>query len=156
MALIDVATAKRELRLSEADDDADVQRKLNTAQAMAEAFLGRRIYETPEDLTAAIASAPTALAAASTAYDTALETALALTVQTERELGESMAEELYRDASGTYLAAMRGIVINDQIRTGILLITAALWEHRGDEVHLEGVPKAAQSILWPLRAGMGV
>ena len=156
MPLVDVATAKRELRVTHNSEDADLLRKLTTAQEMAEAFLGRRVYETQEALDTAVAAAPAALAAASSAYDLALETARALTVEAERTLGETVAVEAYRDAGETYRMAMRGMVVNESVRTGILLITAALWEHRGDEVELEGVPQAARSFLWPFRIGLGV
>lgn len=156
MALVDVPTAKRELRVNHSVEDADLARKLNTAQEMVEAFLGRGVYETQETLDAAIAAAPAALAAASTAYESALDAARSLTVEAERELGESVAVEAYRDAARIYRSAVRGMLVNDSVRTAILLTTGALWEHRGDEVELEGMPQAAKTFLWPFRLGVGV
>lgn len=156
MPLIDVPTAKRELRVTHSEEDADIERKIAAAEEQATLFLGRAVYVTQEELTAAIAAAPATLAAASTAYDAAIEAAGALTNTVERTLAERAAKDTYNDAMFAYQRTMRGMVANDSVLTAVLLTTASLWEHRGDEVELDGVPLAARSFLWPFRVGIGI
>jgi hypothetical protein len=156
MPLVDVATAKEELRVDGGAEDSAILRKLNSAQLLAENFLNRRVYATTEELATAVAAAPAALASASAAYDEALAAAGELTVVDERDLGEFLAREAYRDALDNHRRTMRGMVVTENIRTAVLLITGALWEHRGDEVELEGMPAAAKTFLWPDRIGVGV
>lgn len=156
MPLIDVPTAKSELRVTHDAEDADIARKLAAAEEQAAAFLGRNVYATQEDLDAAVAAAPAALSAATTAYDAAMEASGAVDVAIERELHERLAKDTYNAAIETWQRTVRGMVVNDSVRTAILLITASLWEHRGDEDAVQGVPPAARSFLWPWRVGLGV
>jgi hypothetical protein len=157
MPLVDVATATRELRLSlEAGEDADLARKLVSAEEQAVLFLGRNIYATQEALTTAVAAAPAALSAASTAYDTAMAAAALVSVTTERELHERLARGTYNAAIEAWERTVYGMVINDSIRTAILLTAGSLWEHRGDEDNVQGIPPAAYNYLWPFRRGLGV
>lgn len=157
MPLVDVATATRELRLSlEAGEDADLARKLASAEEQAALFLGRNLYATQEDLTAAIAAAPATLSAASAARDTAMEAAALVEEVTERQLHERLAKDTYNAAIVAWQRTVYGMVINDSIRTAILLTAGSLWEHRGDEDAIEGIPQAARAFLWPHRIGIGV
>jgi hypothetical protein len=119
-------------------------------------FLGRTVYATQEDLAAAIAAAPAALAAASAAYDAAMEAAAAVTNATELELQQRLAKDTYNASIESWQRTVRGMVVNDSILTAILLTTASLWEHRGDEDAIAGVPQAARTFLWPFRIGLGV
>lgn len=156
MPLVDLATAKRELRVTHDAEDADIERKVAAAVEQAEAFLNRRVFEDPAALAAAIAAAPAGLATATTAYDTAMEAAGLVEVAIERTLAERYAESTYRDAQHAAEMVYRGMVVNDSIRTGILLTAASLWEHRGDEDVIVGVPQAARTFLWPFRVGLGI
>ena len=156
MPLVDLATAKRELRVTHDAEDADITRKLASAEQQAALFMNRNIYATQDALNAAIEAAPAALAAASTAYAEAADAAWLLATETERDLAADDATSAWRDAQQDYRMARRGIVLNDSIRTAILLITASLWEHRGDEDAIEGIPPAARAFLWPYRVGLGV
>lgn len=155
MPLVDVATAKRELRALDADD-ADITRRLTAAEEQVTLFLGRNVYVDQDALDAAVAAAPDALAEASTVWQTAVDAALALEVETERTLNQADADSAYRDAQEAYRMTRRGIVVNESIKTAILLIAASLWEHRGDEDGIQGVPPAAERMLWPWRTGIGV
>lgn len=155
MPLVDVATAKRELRALDAED-ADITRRLTAAEEQVTLFLGRNVYADKAALDAAILAAPAALATASTAWQTAVDAALALEVETERILGQTDADSAYRDAQEAYRRARRGMVVNESIKTAILLIAASLWEHRGDEDGIQGIPPAAERLMFPWRTGLGV
>jgi hypothetical protein len=155
--LVDVATATRELRLSlETGEDADLERKLAAAEEQAIMFLGRNVYATPEDFTAAKAAAPDALAAAKTAYDTDIDAARAIADCDQRAYAERLAKDTYNAALEEWNRTMRGIISTDSIATAILLIAGSLWEHRGDEDNVVGIPPAAERFLWPFRIGIGV
>jgi hypothetical protein len=154
--LIDVPTAKRELRVTHDAEDAEIARKLAAAEEQAAAYLGRGIYATPQDLAAARAAAPPALAAALVTYDAAMAEAAGASTYYVRDLQERAAKAAYGDAIDGWQRAMRGMVANESVRTAILLITASLWEHRGDEDAIAGIPPAAERFLWPFRIGIGV
>lgn len=156
MPLVDLATAKRELRVTHDAEDDDIERKIAAAEEQAIAFLGRNVYEDQVALDAALDAAPDVLSAATVAYDTSMAAAGAIEVETERLLYERSARQAYREAANAWERTVRGMVVNESIRTGILLITASLWEHRGDEDAVEGIPPAARAFLWPFRTGLGV
>lgn len=156
MALVDVATAKVHLRVTHSDEDARIESMVAAAQEQAEAFLNRRIYEDTYAQDEALTQAPAILSDAEEVYDAALEAAGALESQTERNLAETDALAAWKDAQEASRMARRGMVVNESIRTAILLITASLWEHRGDEDTVAGIPPAARAFLWPYRIGLGV
>lgn len=85
-----------------------------------------------------------------------MDAAWGLTSEAEAMLTNDDAKAVYRDAQEAYRMARRGMVVNDSVRTAILLIAGSLWEHRGDEDAVEGVPPAARTFLWPFRCGLGV
>lgn len=156
MPLIDVATAKVELRVTHDAEDEAIARKIAAAEEQATAFLARNVYEDQDALDAAKAAAPGAFQAATEAYSTDLNAARAVEDWTQRQLAERTVKDLYAVAMDDYVRTMRGMVVNDSIRTAILLITASLWEHRGDEDAVQGVPPAAERFLWPFRIGLGI
>lgn len=154
--LVDLVTAKRELRVTHDAEDADITRKLAAAEEQAVSFLGRNVYADQAALDAARTAAPATLSTASTTYDAALAAAYALTVAAESDAAVRLAKDTYNAAFIEWDRTMRGMVVNESIRTAILLITASLWEHRGDEDAVQGIPPAARSFLFPFRIGMGV
>lgn len=156
MPLVDLATAKRELRVTHDAEDADITRKLAAAEEQAVSFLGRNVYADQAALDAARTAAPPVLSTASTTYDAALAAAYALTNADESDAAVRYAKDTYNAAFVEWDRTMRGMVVNDSIRTAILLITASLWEHRGDEDAVVGIPQAARTFLWPFRIGIGV
>lgn len=155
MALVDVETARRELRVGSEVLDADIVRKLETAQEQAEAFLGRNLYADQNALNAAIAAAPAALSAATAALDTALTAAALLTVTDQREAHERLAKDAYNDAFWAWNRTVRGMVAIESVKTAVLLIAGGLSEHGGDE-QVPAMPQAARDTLWPFRTGLGV
>lgn len=156
MALVDVITARRELRAPPETADADIQRKLATAEEQVFLFLGRNVYETSEDLAAARAAAPAVLAAASSAHEAAMAAAALVTDTTQRGVQERFAKDDYNAAIEGWDRTMRGMLATDTIRTAILMVAANLLEHAGDEPDVPGVSPAAYDLLWLLRAGLGV
>lgn len=157
MPLVDVATAARELRLTlEPGEEEDLTRKLTAAQEQAAIYMGRAIYVDEAALQVAQVGAPAVLAAAATAFDDAMAAAAAFARATEREASERLAKDTYYEAYQAWSIVVRGIVLNDSIRTAILLTTGSLWEHRGDEDAVQGIPPAARNFLFPFRAGLGV
>lgn len=155
-SLVSVAEAKVHLRVMHAEEDALIQTFLDAAQEQATAFLGRAVYADAGALSAAITQAPTDLSAAGAAYNSALAAAGLFEDPDERTAAERAAMFAYWAAVEAAERVRRGIVITPAVKTAILLITAALWEHRGDEVELDGMPQAARAFLWPLRVGIGV
>lgn len=69
-----------------------------------------------------------------------------------RQIFESQAALDAAVANGT--AGELPMLINDQVRAGILLTLSYLYANRGDVD--EKMPAAAQSMLWPFRVKMGV
>lgn len=157
MPLIDVDTAAHELRIAlQAGEDVDLARKLAAAEEQVALFLGRNVYADQTALDAAAAAAPDALTAATAAYQAAMDAAGTVADETQRLLNQDDATDVYREAQQAYRMARRGMVVNDSVKTAILLIAGSLWEHRGDEDAVEGVPPTARTFLWPFRCGLGV
>lgn len=154
--LVDLATAKSELRVTDGAQDADIERKLAAAEEQVQAFLGRNVYRDQDALTSALTSVATVLSSATTSLQAALDATSSLDVQAERDAQERYAKDTYNEAFAAWQRTVRGMVVNESIRTAILLVTASLWEHRGDEDAVEGIPQAARAFLWPFRAGVGV
>jgi hypothetical protein len=154
--LVDLPTAKLHLRVTHDEEDALLAAFLPTAEEQVSAFLNRNVYAAQSDLEAAQAAAPAALTTARAALDTVTTAALELASAQERDATTAAALAAFRDAVDGYERVMRGMLVTESVRTAILLITASLWEHRGDEDVIVGVPAAARSILWPFRTGIGV
>lgn len=154
MPLIDVTTARRELRLGSEVPDADITRKLDAAQLQVEGFLGRNVYVDLAARSAAVAAAPP-LATATATFDADMATASLLEVSAQREAYERLATDTYNDAFWTWNRVMRGMVINETVKTAILLIAGGLFEHGGDE-EVPAMPQAAREMLFEFRTGLGV
>lgn len=155
MPLVDLATAKLHLRVTHDEEDALLVAFLPAAEEQVSAFLNRNVYASQQDLEAAQTAAPAALTAARAALDTATATLELVTVE-ERDATTAVALAAFRDAVDGYERAMRGMLVTESVRTAVLLIAASLWEHRGDEDAIVGIPPAARSFLWPFRIGIGV
>lgn len=153
--LIDLDTAKRHLRVDSDDDDAQILICIGAAERYAAEFIERNIYPTQEAFTAAVAAAPAALSAATVAYDAAVATAEGVTVAVERDMAMMAANETYSTAQTAARATYRGIVINDQIKAAMLLITGHLFENREDTIvglSVETLPMGSRALLQPFRA----
>lgn len=154
--LVDLASAKRELRVLHDAEDTEIERKLGAAQEQAQAFLNRNVYADTYELDEAVIAAPEVLRDATLAYEAAMDAAGLLETQAERDLAYADARAAMAEAQEAYRMARRGMVVNESIRTAILLTAGSLWEHRGDEDSVQGVPPAARAFLWPYRIGLGI
>ncbi|MCK9515674.1 MAG: phage gp6-like head-tail connector protein [Ottowia sp.] len=158
MSIISMADALSHLRLAAGYPATQVQPYLDGAEAAAQAFLNRRVFATSDALETARAGLPAALAAAASARDADLAAAAAMT--------DCQASQMLRlGALGRWAGALqgaeevaRGIVINDGIKVGILLLLGHLFENRATVVAgstVTEIPVGAQHFLLPHRVGWG-
>lgn len=175
MAIISLDTARQHCK-ADTRDDSLLSLYIIAAQRRAEMMLNRRIFETAEELEAAIAAVPalsdaalTALfdaeTAAKTAYDAAIAAAEALTDLDARARAIAQAEFNYdvamRNARAIFTAgagdrdnSVYGIVATDDIRAAMLLTIGHLFRNREDVVtgqsaQVAELPNAASALLWP-------
>jgi hypothetical protein len=158
MALVDLPAAKEHLRLGAGYPDQQVAPYLSAAELLAVKFLNRRVYADDAALTAAIAAVPAALIAAGTAYTAALTAADAVIDPVARTADRDYAMDVYREAQTAARQTRAGMVMNDLIKTGILLILGHLFENREDvvaAVTVAQLPMGSQYLLTPFRVDMG-
>lgn len=158
MALVDLLAAKAHLRLGAGYPDEQVAPYLSAAELLAVKFLNRNVYADAEALQAAIAAVPAALIAAGTAYRDAVMAADAVTDPIARCANRDYAHDVYRAAQTAARQARVGIVVNDLIKAGILLILGHLFENREDVVagvSVAQLPRGSQHLLTPYRVEMG-
>lgn len=149
MPLITPEEARGHLR-HEPADDADVLLKTRGAERAAMRFLNRVVYEDDAALAQGRSEADAEIA---TAYDawTAANTAPYFTDEVRSE-SIRRAKIAYNDALETALEKRNGIIINDDIKIGILLILGQLFLRREDA----DIPDGARHYLQPYRRGLGV
>lgn len=158
MSIITVADALKHLRLPASYPTDQVQPYLDAAESAAQAFLNRRIFVDQTALQAAQAALPAALAGAATERDAGMAAAGAIGDCEAAEVMRRAALDRWADALQTAEEVARGIVINERIKIGILLLTAHLFQNRSDVVTgvtADEVPKGAQHFLLPDRIGWG-
>jgi hypothetical protein len=158
MSLIDLPSAKAHLRVASDYPDAQVSVYLGAAESMAAQFLNRNIYADPAALTAAVAAVPAALIAAGVAYEAAIEAAADIVDTVAQAAAVEYAEAVYAAAQDSARRTRAGIVIDDMIRAGALLILGHLFENREDTVvgaTVERLPQGSRAVLQPYRVSMG-
>lgn len=144
--MIPIEVAMQHVYADEADQE-QVQRKLDSAIATAEQYIGRRIYATTDDLAAAKVLATANLpSVVRISIDPTLDE---YTAQIVREANETAKYEL--------MMALRGVVINPAIEIGVLLILGDLYKNRENTVDgsIAELPIGAKFHLQPFRF-MGV
>lgn len=163
MSLIDLPTAKAHLRLESDYPDEQVQGKLDAAESAAAQFINRRVFESAETLSAAIAAVPAGLTTAGTAYAAAITAADALDDEGARCAARDYACETYRQACSLARETYAGISKEDErwplFEAGALLILGHLFENRQDVVTgtiVTEMKNGAHQLLFPLRVGLGV
>ncbi|KAB2902133.1 MAG: phage gp6-like head-tail connector protein [Burkholderiaceae bacterium] len=114
MPLLTLDQAREHVRAQGVPDDADLQLKVNAAELLVQEHAGRRIFESQQELDAAVA--------AGTAGDTT------------------------------------PMVVNDLVRSAMLLIVGHLYANREDVTTGAPVqlPSGARALIAPYRKGMGV
>jgi hypothetical protein len=159
MSLIDLPTAKAHLRVASDYPDVQVAGPLGAAEMMAAKFLNRNIYADQTALNAAIAAVPAALIAAGVAYEAAMTAAEAIDDAIAQDAAEEYASYVYAEAQDSARRTRAGIVIDDMIRAGALLILGHLFANREDTVvgvTVASLPQGSRAVLAPYRVSMGI
>lgn len=157
MSIIDLAVARHQLRLEPDYPAEQVQGPLDAAERRAAQFLNRAIFASAEAQTLAMAAVPAQLQAASDAYSVA-RTAVASADASVRDLLLAQAERTFCEARTGARETLAGIVVNADIRSGILLLMAHLYYNRAG-VAAGGaatLPLGVEYLLLPYRIGWGV
>lgn len=148
MPLITPEEARLHLR-SEPADDADVALKTRAAERAAMRFLNRVVYEDDGALALGRTEADAEIAAAYTAYVAAQGATYEAALRND-ELRR--AKVAYNEALEAALEKRNGIVINEDIKIGMLIILGALFLKREDA----DIPDGARHYLQTYRRGLGV
>lgn len=157
MDLVTIEQVRKHCR-AEAEDDALLTVYAAGAEQAVQQFLNRRVFATADDLAAAVADMPGEVAAADAAHTAALEAAAALNGHA-RELRAVAAGFAWLQVMTKARETAVGIVVNDDIRDAVLLITGHRYRNR--EAVITGtiattVPQGVTTILWPYRVGLGI
>jgi hypothetical protein len=142
--------AKLHLRVDGTDEDALIGVYIAAAEQSAVALLDRGVYADGTALGAAKASAPADLTAATATYTAAIADAQALADATEQAAATQAAEYAYLRAQVAYRQTMDGMVVNDTIKSAVLLIVGHLYAHREDVVAGVSVAKLPNGAEWLL------
>lgn len=159
MSLIDLPTAKSHLRLDDDFPDEQVEPYLNAAEESAQDFLNRLVFADQQALDEAIAAIPAMLTSESEAYSQAMTAAAELDDQVAQCYAEKGAMFRYHRAKELARVTYAGIVLNESIKAGMLLILGHLFENRQDVqsgVSAVEIPMGSKAMLWPYRIGLGV
>ena len=154
MSFVALPEAKLHLRVDGTDEDALIGVYITAAEQMAIALLDRGVYADGTALGVAKAAAPAELTAATVTYTAAIAAAQALTDATEQAAATQAAEYAYLRAQVAYRQAMDGIVVNDTIKSAVLLIVGHLYAHREDVVagvSVANLPNGAEWLLAPYK-----
>ena len=142
----------------EADYPAEqLQTAIDGAVDSAQAYLNRRIYETPEALAEARSAYPAAVRDAATARNAALGEATFIGDRAERTAAIRLADLAYEEAMLEAGACIHGVVVNPSIVTAILLTIGHLYANRSDVIvgaPAVELPQGAKSFLRHYRRRM--
>lgn len=147
MSIIPIDVAMQHVYADDADQ-AQVERKLSAAIESAEQYIGRRIYATADELSAArVSAAATLPEVVQVAIDPTLDE---YSAQVMRDMNDEVKYELTMQ--------LRGIVINKALEIGILLILGELYANRENTTDKAAneLPMGAKFHLQPFRRIMGV
>lgn len=145
MSIVTLADAKLHLRVTGGDEDTLIQAHINAAEQLASSWMGRTIFADQNALNTARAAVPAELSAATTAYVNAVDSANALSTEAEIGVALDAAEQDYQRAQTTARMTHSGVVINDLIKSAVLLTVGALYADR----ETAEPPRAAQHLLQP-------
>lgn len=154
MSFVSLAEARIHLRVDGTDEDALIGVYIAAAEQSAVSLLDRGVYADGTALGAAKASAPADLTAATATYTAAIAAAQALADATEQAAATQAAEYAYLRAQVAYRQAMDGMVVNDTIKSAVLLIVGQLYANREDVVagvSVAQMPNGAEWLLQPYK-----
>ena len=151
MSFVTLPDAKLHLRgVDGTEEDALIGVYITAAEQMAIALLDRGVYADGTALGAARAAALAGLAAATATYTAAIAAAQALADTTEQAAATQAAGYAYLRAQVAYRQTMDGMVVNDVIKSAVLLIVGHLYAHREDVVAGVSVAKLPNGAEWLL------
>lgn len=154
MSFVTLAEAKIHLRVDGTDEDSLIGLYINAAEQSAVSLLDRGVYVDGTALTAAKEAAPGELDTAIAAYEAAMTAAEDLTDETAISAVIQVAGNDLLRAKVAYRQTMDGIVVNDTIKSAVLLIVGHLYAHREDVlsgVSVAKLPNGAEWLLAPYR-----
>lgn len=153
MSLVTLADAKLHLRVDSADEDTLIGALLNAAELSASQWLNRRLFSDQGTLDAAVAGVPTALATATAAYVAASAVADAVADEIEQDIAQAAADTAYASAQATARATNYGMVVNDSIKSAVLLTVGHLYANREASTNrqLVDLPMGVQFLLQPFK-----
>lgn len=154
MTFVTTSEAKLHLRVDGIDEDALIGVYIAAAEQSAVSLLDRGVYADGTALGVARAAAPADLTAATATYTAAIAAAQALADTTEQAAATQAAEYAYLRAQVAYRQTMDGIVVNDVIKSAVLLIVGHLYAHREDVVagvSVAQMPNGAEWLLQPYK-----
>lgn len=155
--LVSPEEARAQVR-GDAADDASLALYARAAERAVMNFLNRKVYATQEELDDAQAQAALDVSVVETSYEDAREAAYALESVDAREAALRVARQTYERAKSEIVEIERGIVVEDDIKVGVLLVLGHLFRNREatstDRVQM--IELGAYQFLWPYRVGLGV
>lgn len=154
MSIVALSAAREHLRVEPDYPEAQFGPKLEAAEGLAAEYLSRRIFADEVALSAAVASVPATLTAASDAYAAARDAAYAIEDTTTQRAALEHANTVYRAAQAAARETYAGIVLNRPIEAAILMTLSSLHDQNrnGDAL---GLPPGARELLHPFRVGLG-
>jgi len=156
MSVISINKAMAHLRVDE-DIDNDIASKLESAERIAKEYLNRNFYSDKAALDLAKEEIPLILSEAKVQYDQDVIFA--------KTLDSDLIDKFIHTASLNYDTAIRkakminlGIIVNEAIEIGVLLILGNLYENREDltTANVYELPRGAEWHLHPFRTDLGV
>lgn len=121
-------------------------------------FLGRKVYATQDELDDAQAQAALDVSVVEAEYEAAQSLAYDLESLDARDAALRVARATYERKKNEIVEIERGIVVEDDIKIGVLLILGHLFRTReaASPERVQMVELGAYQFLWPYRVGLGV
>lgn len=154
MSLVTVAEAKMHLRVDGTDEDTMIGVYISAAEQTAISIVDRAIYADSTAFNAAVAAAPAALTTATATYTAAMTAAQSIADATEQAAAVKTADNAYMRAQIAYRRVFDGIVVNEVIKSAVLLIVGHLYANREDVatgVSVASLPNGADYLLQPYK-----
>lgn len=160
MSVIPIEDAIAHLR-AEIEDQGDIQKKLDGAEEKAMAYLQRRFYADGAALDIAKATITQRVIDSRNAYEEAKKQAENVVNADDKQLLIKYADEQLKETRKQIRMIANGMVINDSIKVGVLLILGDIYENRGDYQQQNSynnivIPEVSVYWLIDYRVDMGV